>query len=324
MNQVNQLKEKVLAGEQIDKKDALSLSALPLLHLSSAANEIRAHFCQNTFDLCSIVNGKSGNCSEDCIYCAQSIHCQSEAPESSILCSSEQLVQQAKAYWKQGALRFSIVTSGKRLSTEEIDQVSNATRQIKRETSLSICCSFGLLDTADYQKLKAAGVSRIHCNLESSKSFFPHLCTTHTWEEKVSTLKAAKAVGLDVCSGGIVGVGESMEDRIDMALSLRQLDINSVPLNLLHPIAGTPCEHRPILSAEEFMRTIAIFRFLLPDGFIRLAGGRGLLEDFGEACFLGGANAAISGNMLTTLGHSVSADLALLRKLNYEVRFPNA
>lgn len=320
MSIVNELKNKIFAETQIDKSEALSLVSAPLEELALAADEMRAHFCGNTFDLCTIINGKCGSCSEDCSYCAQSAHHHASYLDDYPLLSAEEIVAQAKSDWSQGVLRYSIVTSGKRLSTEEIDQVSLATRQIKKETGLKICVSFGLLSEADFRKLKAAGVSRVHCNLESSEAFFPQICSTHTWQEKVETLKAAQRAGLEICSGGIMGLGEAMEDRIDMILSIRQLGVKSVPVNLLNPIPGTPCERNTVLSEEELCRIVAIFRFLIPDGFIRLAGGRGLLSDFGKACFQSGANATISGDMLTTAGYSVKTDMTILKDLGYEVK----
>jgi biotin synthase len=160
----------------------------------------------------------------------------------------------------------------------------------------------------------------VHCNLESSRRYFPEICTTHTYDEKIATLKAAKAAGLSICSGGIFGLGETMEDRIDMVLTARELGVKSIPVNVLNPIKGTPYEHNKVLTREEVCRTIAIFRFLLPDASIRLAGGRGLLGDKGVSCFTSGANAAISGDMLTTAGITVETDLALLKELGMEVK----
>ena len=188
---------------------------------------------------------------------------------------------------------------------------------------ISVSVSFGLLNEEDFRKIKAAGASRVHCNLETSRDYFSKVCTTHSYDEKIETLKAARRAGLSVCSGGIMGLGETREDRIDMALTLRELGVKSIPVNFLNPIKGTPYEHNPLLSDEEKRRVIAVFRFLLPDASVRLAGGRGLIADKGEACFLSGANAAISGDMLTTAGITVETDRRLLEKLGYEVRLFN-
>lgn len=317
---LNSAKRRVLDGELLSREDAVLLADEPLFELCQAADEIRSHFCGNNFDLCSIVNGKCGRCSEDCRYCAQSVHYHTSCTEEYPLLSSEELVRQARFNAAHGVLRYSIVTSGKRLSDAEIDNVCGSIRQIRRQTNIRVCVSFGLLNEAQFTKLRLAGVSRVHCNLESSERFFPSVCTTHTWQEKTETLKAARRAGLELCSGGIIGLGETMEDRIDMVLSIRSLGVKSVPVNLLNPIPGTPFARNPVLTNDELRRTVAVFRFLIPDGSIRLAGGRGLLADKGEACFQSGANAAISGDMLTTSGYSFETDRELIRRLGYEVR----
>ena len=186
-----------------------------------------------------------------------------------------------------------------------------------------MCVSFGLLGEEQFRKIHEAGASRVHCNLESSARYFPEVCTTHTYEEKIETLKAAKRAGMSVCSGGILGLGETMEDRIDMVLTARELGVKSIPVNLLNPIPGTPYGHNRPLSNDEARRCVAIFRFLIPDASIRLAGGRGLVGDKGEGCFTSCANAAISGDMLTTAGITVETDMELLEKLGYEARLCN-
>lgn len=310
------LKNSVISGHQITKEEAEFLVSSPLVPLCEAADEIRKHFCQNSFDLCTIVNGKSGRCSENCKYCAQSSFYSTKVEEYPLL-STKELLAGAVENENSGMLRYSIVTSGKRLSDEEIDQICESIRILKKSTHISLCASFGLLDEAAFRKLKEAGISRIHNNLETSRRNFENICTTHTFDDKIASIQAAKRAGLAVCSGGIMGLGETMDDRIDMAFSLRELGILSVPINLLSPIAGTPYEHSPILSNNELCRIVAIFRFILPSASIRLAGGRGLLEDKGERCFCSGANAAISGDMLTTSGISAKTDLLLLEKLGY-------
>lgn len=194
-----------------------------------------------------------------------------------------------------------------------------AVKAVRENTPLSVCVSFGLLSAAQFRKLKAAGVSRVHNNLETSRGYFPNVCTTHSFDDKIASIRAAQSAGLDVCSGGIAGIGETPLDRIDMALTLRELDIHSVPVNILNPVAGTPYDNNKPLTNGEARRIVAVFRFILPGAHIRLAGGRGLLQDRGEACFTSGANAAISGDMLTTPGVTISSDMELLRGLNYKV-----
>lgn len=320
MTIVEELKKKVLAGGEVTREEALELVEAPLEELTQAADQLREHFCGDRFDLCTIVNGKCGRCSEDCKYCAQSAHYHTNLEESYPLLSTEELVKGAAENKRQGVLRYSIVTSGRKLSDREVDQVCESVRAIRDQVGIEVCVSFGLLGEEAFRKLKEAGASRVHCNLESSRRYFPQVCTTHTYDEKVETIKAAQRAGLSVCSGGIIGLGETMEDRIDMVLTARELGVKSVPVNLLNPIPGTPYEHNPVLTEEELRRVVAIFRFLIPDGNIRLAGGRGLLEDKGERCFRSGSNAAISGDMLTTAGITVQRDREMLKGLGYTVR----
>ena len=322
MNVTSELKNRVLSGELLNRESILTLCQAPLDELCSAADEIRAHFCGNGFDLCTIVNGKSGRCSEDCKYCAQSAHYQTHVEEYSLL-GTDEIVRQAKHHAEQGVLRYSIVTSGRKLGDADISQVCESIRAIKASTDIEVCVSFGLLDEAAFRKVKAAGASRVHCNLESSRSYFPTVCTTHTYDEKIETLQAARRAGLSICSGGIMGLGESMEDRIDMALTLQELGVKSIPINFLNPIPGTPFADNAPLSDEEKRRIVAIYRFVLPNTSIRLAGGRGLIVDKGEGCFRSGANAAISGDMLTTAGITVETDLQLLDRLGYQARLWN-
>lgn len=319
MNTVEQLKRKVLDGGEVTREEALGLVNVPLEALSQAADQLRAHFCGNRFDLCTIVNGKCGKCSEDCKYCAQSAHYHTNLEESYPLLSTKELLNGAAENKRQGVLRYSIVTSGRKLSDQEVDQVCESIRAIREQVGIAVCVSFGLLGEEAFRKLKEAGASRVHCNLESSRRYFPKVCTTHTYDEKIETMKAAQRAGLSVCSGGILGLGETMEDRIDMVLTARELGVKSVPVNVLNPIPGTPYEHNPILTEDELRRVVAIFRFLIPDGNIRLAGGRGLLADKGARCFCSGANAAISGDMLTTAGITVERDREMLEKLGYQI-----
>lgn len=323
MSIVKDLKEKVLSGFLLTRKEALMLVDAPLEELAEAADEIRSRVCGDGFDICTIVNGKCGRCSEDCKYCAQSAHYHTACTETYPLLSTEQLLAGAKHNAGQGVLRYSIVTSGRRLTDREVDQVCESIRAIKKEVTIEVCVSFGLLGEEQFRKIHEAGASRVHCNLESSARYFPEVCTTHTYEEKIETLKAAKRAGMSVCSGGILGLGETMEDRIDMVLTARELGVKSIPVNLLNPIPGTPYGHNRPLSNDEARRCVAIFRFLIPDASIRLAGGRGLVGDKGEGCFTSGANAAISGDMLTTAGITVETDMELLEKLGYEARLCN-
>ncbi|SHI88618.1 biotin synthase BioB [Desulfosporosinus lacus] len=317
MNCIQQYKEKVINGALISKEEALIIADAPLEEICTAANEIREHFCGNNFDICAIINGKSGKCSENCKYCAQSSFYSSKTEEYSLL-NTEAIVEQAKYNDEKGVLRYSIVTSGRKLNEQEVNKVCESISAIKNETGISVCASFGLLEEKQFIKLKAAGVSRVHNNLETSRRNFPNVCTTHSFDEKIETIKAAQRAGLNVCSGGIMGLGETMEDRIDMVLTIRELGIRSIPVNMLNPIPGTAYENNKKLTNEDMCRIVAVFRFLVPSGSIRLAGGRGLLPDKGVKCFKSGANAAISGDMLTTSGISIEKDMGLLEQLGYK------
>lgn len=316
------LTEKVLNGGQITEEEALKLYGEPLEELCESADRIRRHFCGSRFDLCTIINGKSGRCSENCRFCAQSAHNHTGVTEYPLL-PDDEIVAQAKRDHEQGVLRYSIVTSGKRLSDGEVERMCGVIRRIRSEVGIQVCVSFGLLNEEQYRKLKEAGASRVHNNLETSGENFANVCTTHTFDDKVMAIRAAQAAGLAVCSGGIMGLGETPKDRISMAMSLRELGIKSVPVNMLNPIPGTPFEKNPRLTADDMRRIVAVYRFILPEASIRLAGGRGLLEDKGKGCFASGANAAISGDMLTTAGITTKTDLEMLEELGYEVKLCN-
>lgn len=311
------LKNKIIDGYTITKEEALSLCDAPLETLCKSADELREHFCKDAFDICTIVNGKCGKCSENCKFCAQSAFYTTHT-DSYPLLDKEELLKHAIYNDERGVLRYSIVTSGRALNDAEVDQVCEATREIYKRTNLSVCVSAGLLNEAQYRRLKEAGINRVHNNLETSRRNFPNVCTTHTYEDKIAAIKAAQRAGMNVCSGGIMGLGETMDDRIDMAFTLRELGVHSVPINILNPIPGTPFEHNKVLTEDEIRRIVAIYRFILPNSSIRLAGGRGLLEDKGKILFKSGANAAISGDMLTTSGITIEKDMNMLKELGYK------
>lgn len=316
---IKALYNRVIGGYLITREEALFLYKEDLGDLTRYADMIRDHFCGNQFDMCTIINGKSGLCSENCKFCAQSSHYNTGSKVYSLL-SEEEILADAKKNADQGVMRYSIVTAGRSLSDGEVDRMCQIIRRIKEEVHISVCVSFGLLKEAQFRRLKEAGAERVHNNLEASENFFPSVCTSHSFSDKVQAIRAAQAAGLDVCSGGIMGLGEGIEDRIDMALSLRDLGIESIPVNMLNPIPGTPMEKHESLDEKEMQRIIAVYRFILPKAFIRLAGGRGLMSDKGKACFMSGANAAISGDMLTTAGITVDKDKKLLEELDYMIK----
>lgn len=315
---VKQLKKDVIDGHHISMEEALELYMQPLENLILASDKIRMHFCSNHFDLCTIINARSGSCSENCKFCSQSSHFETLS-DSYELISKEQILEDAIYNESQGVRRYSLVTSGKKLSDADLDEACKIYKNLSENSGLYLCSSHGLLEYEDLIKLKASGVKRYHNNLETSRRFFPQICTTHTYDDKINTIKDAARAGLEVCSGGIIGLGEDIKDRIDMAFDLRKLNIKSVPVNILNPIKGTPFEDNLPLSEEEILRTIAIYRFILPDAAIRLAGGRGLLKDKGERGFCSGANAAITGDLLTTAGLGIKSDIELVKSLGYEI-----
>ncbi len=315
---LKELSNKILnENYHITKQEAISLIDTDLKELSLYAEKIKQKFCGNKFDMCSIVSGKSGKCSENCKFCAQSSHYKTSIKEYPLL-DSPNIFKEAKHNADKKVKRFSIVTSGKKLSDTEIDSVCQTYKDIKNKCDILLCASMGLLSYEQLVKLKQAGVTRYHCNLETSRRFFPNICSTHTYDDKINTINLAKKAGLEICSGGIFGLGETFEDRIDMFFDIYNLGIKSVPINVLNPIKGTPFENNKILSQEEINRTVATARFILPDAFIRLAGGRLLFKDKGVSMFSSGANATITGDMLTTSGTSIDEDFDTIKKLGFE------
>lgn len=318
---IEELKEKILSGGSVTREEALALESADVEELSRAADEIRRRFAGDGFDACTIINAKSGCCTENCKFCAQSAAYRSGAKEYPLI-NAEEALREAQCSEERGIARVALVTSGRRLGAAEVDAVCEIYAALREKCGISLCASHGLLTYKDFVKLRAAGVTRIHNNLETSRRNFPNVCTTHSYDDKISAIKAAMRAGLEVCSGGIIGMGESFADRADMAFELRGLGVKSVPLNVLNPIPGTPYENLPRLAYDDVRRAAALFRFILPDAAIRMAGGRGLLADKGRAVFRSGANAAISGDMLTTAGISVEEDMRMIKELGYEVKRP--
>lgn len=319
MKWIKNIYKQVLEGYNISKEEAYKLIDYDVEVLKNYAKSIREQLCGNVFDLCSIINGKSGACSENCKYCAQSAH-YSTRVETYPLLDAEVFIKDAKEHKAEGVLRYSIVTSGKRLSKKEVEDVAKIYKRMREECEIKLCASHGLLDEEDFTKLKEAGIVRYHNNLETSRNYFASICTTHTYEDKIKTIKEAQRVGLEVCSGGLFGIGETMEDRIDMAFELREMGVTSIPINVLVPIPGTPMEKMLPITEEEVLKSIAIYRLIHPTAFIRLAGGRMYLTDNGRLAFEGGVNATITGNLLTTCGNTIQDDLKMLKTLGFEVK----
>lgn len=321
MKKLEQCQKKLFDGGSLKKEELMELAREPLEELCQAADEIRRHFCGNAFDLCAVISAKGGVCSEDCRFCAQSCSNSSskEIPRFSLL-PTEELVKDAMEKDKKNIMAYGLVSSGRVLSVADTDRICVTLRELRKKTNLRICASLGLLDRERLEKLRDAGLQMIHNNLESSEKFFQSLCTTHTYEQKKEVIRAAQDIGLRVCSGALFGVGETMEDRIELALEERELGVKSIPVNMLDPVPKTPFENVRPLKIDDMRRIIAVLRFALPDAFIRLAAGREYLEDKGRSCFRSGANAAISGDFLTTMGISIQADLEMLEEMGYEIR----
>lgn len=312
---IKEAEEKVCSGMELAKEELLALVESDPVELAAAADRIRAQFCGDQVEFCAIINAKNGRCCENCGYCAQSSFFQVKIQEY-LLLNADQIVHEALVHAQNGVSRFSIVTSGRKASARELDVICHACEAIREQSSISLCASLGLLTLPELQKLKQSGLARYHHNLETSRRYFPRICTTHSYQERLETIACVQMAGLEICSGGIIGLGETWEDRIDLALELRRLHVPSVPVNVLNPIAGTPLGENKILSADDVRKTLALFRFILPKEQIRLAGGRNLYDDCGRSFFKAGANAAITGPMLTTSGISLSMDRRIINDLS--------
>lgn len=301
------------------REAALELIHAPLDDLLREADGLRRRAFGNKVDLCAIVNARSGLCAEDCKFCAQSARYRTAAAVYPML-DKEEILARARQADAMGAGRFGVVTSGGRLSGGELRIVCDTIRALKDEGGAAPCASLGGLDAATARALKEAGLARYHHNLECSERFFPSVCTTHKWRDRVGTVAAAREAGLEVCAGGIFGLGETWEDRVDLALALRGLGVDSVPLNFLMPIGGTPYEFQPPLSAGDGLRIVALFRLMLPRVEIRIGGGREHV--FGEMqsrIFFAGANGMMIGDYLTTKGRRPEYDLGMIRELGLEI-----
>lgn len=307
--QLKDLADKIIDGYEITKEEALELYDAPLDELKESASKITSHFFKEAIELCCISNGKCGKCSENCKFCSQSRYYNTEIQQS-VLKSVDEFFKEAQANDKRGVHRFSIVTAGVRLSKAELKTIAQAYKKISSELKISCCGSLGLLDYDDFVMLKEAGLKRYHNNLETSPNFFKEICTTHTMKQKEDTIALAKKAGLEICSGCILGMGESVEDRVDIALELRKLQVDSTPINILNPIKGTPLENRPTVHPDEVRRTIALFRHVLPKTVLRLAGGRLIIQKYFTDLYKYGINAEITGDMLTTVGLTVADDIS--------------
>jgi len=317
------LKDKVIAGGEITFDEAVELINLEgpsVFDLIASANWIRDTCKKNKIILCSIVNAKCGGCPEDCAFCSQSVHHKTEINSYPLL-TSDKIIDSAKKAFSEGATEFSIVTSGRGITEEkEISNLVETFSKINENLKIPSCASLGLLDPDTALRFKEAGLKNYHHNLETAKSFFKNICSTHTYEESVETVRIAKSAGFRVCSGGIFGMGESAKQRIELAFTLKELDVDSIPMNFLNPIPGTPLESITPLKPLEILKTIATYRFIFPQKDITICGGREInLRDLQALMFIAGANGTMLGNYLTTNGRVQQEDLQMIKDLELEV-----
>ena len=316
--------QRAIKGTGCSAEEALQLIQLPENELFAGATRIREARFGNRIQLCSIINAKSGKCDMDCRFCSQSGHHSTEI-QSYPFMDHAKLKQEIEQITADGKRKCGVVTSGGKLSEAELSRLEEVVQEIGQGGSTTVCGSLGRLTTEELAKLKKAGVTRFHHNLEASEKYYPSVCSTQQWNQRLDTVKAALAAGMQVCSGGLFGLGESWQDRIDLALTLRELNIDSVPLNFLYSHKGTPMENMSPLSAEEALRIIALYRFLLPETTLRICGGRAhILGDRQRELFAAGANGLMTGNYLTVSGSQYEYDLAMIHELGLAVEAADA
>ena len=293
-----------------------ALADTPLDALMAKADAVRRTYQGDSLELCGIVNAKSGRCSEDCKFCAQSVHHHTEATVYDLR-DAETIFDAAAQAKAIGAKRFGIVTSGNTLDDAEIDSIAQAVRQIVDQLGLAVCGSLGALNADQLGRLKHAGMTRYHHNIETSRRFYGQIVTTHDFQQRLDTIAAAKDAGLEVCSGGIIGMGETWADRVDMAVTLKTLNVDAVPINILVPLEGTAMENAAVLSRADILRTIAVFRIVLQDVAITIAAGRETaLQDQQLRAFQAGANGMMIGGYLTVPGDSREKNDTLIKEIH--------
>lgn len=321
--------ERVLQGGSVTREEALhmlSAEGADSFTLFAGANRIRETFQGSDVHLCSIVNAKSGRCSEDCGFCSQSVHFESSIPEYPLV-GADEVVAHAEAAKARGSQALGIVAAWKGLRKgRQLDEVLDRIRKVAAVEGIHADASLGLIDDPEIPTmLKDAGLVTYNHNLETSRRFFGNVCETHSYDERIRTLQLLKSEGLHTCSGGIFGMGEETEDRVDLALELKELDVDVIPLNFLNPMEGTPMEGRPLLAPMDCLRTIAMFRFVHPTKEIMVAGGREVnLRDLQPLMFVAGASATMAGHYLTSSGRSTADDWQMIRDLEMDYRPPGA
>lgn len=322
-DQIDEFTNKVLQGEQLDAQQGLWLLQLEQEYIPwimAGADRIRKQFRGEQIEVCAISNVRSGNCSENCSFCSQSGHYKTAAKPYNYI-PEETLAQQAEEARGWGASDFGVVSKGWGVRTEkERAQLKKYFATMQQHSDIGRCASLGVLNETSASELKEMGLENYHHNLECAESFFPKVCTTHTYQENIDTIKHARDAGLRVCSGGILGMGESLQQRIELAMTLRELGVESVPLNFLNPVEGTPMGEQTPMDPWEILQCIAVFRYMLPKAEIRIAGGRLFLGDMQSMMFIAGASGVMIGNYLTTQGRKVEDDLNMFKALKLSIR----
>lgn len=313
------LLEEIKRGYRINREEARELVGVDLDKLVFLSKELKDYYNKDIFNICGIINGKNGACTEDCKFCAQAVTSKNKDLNIYPLRDKEDLLEEARINRKDGIYRMAIVSSGRKLNKKELNKISETYKYISKKTDILLCASHGLLTYEELKTLKESGVSRYHCNLEASENYFSQICTSHSYWDRVETIKKAQKAGLEICSGGIIGTGESMEDRIDLALALRDLSIKSIPVNVLLPIEGTDLENVERLDYKEILRSFSIFKIINPDAYIRFAAGRRYTDDLGKEIFLTSSNAMISGRLLNTPGMDTKRDMDFIKDLGFEI-----
>ncbi len=320
---IEALKRKVLEGGEVDFQEAMRLIEIEespdLEALLNAAREITFHFNSEEPGLCSLINAKSYLCGEDCGFCSQSVRFDTRVNRYQLM-PPEEVVKAAREFEKKGTKNFCIVTSGGELSDKEFEDVLEIYRRLKAETSLNLDGSLGFLTPERVARLKKTGVRRFNSNLQSSREFYPKIVTTHTYDKRLETLRLLQEGDMEICSGGILGMGESREDRVKLAFELKPYAPHCLPMNILNPRPGTPLANVPEPDPLEMVKTIAVFRFIHPKANIKLAGGRevNLGNYYQEMALRGGANGVITGGYLTTPGSGVAEDIEMLKRAGFK------
>ena len=314
---ISDIAERVLAGRLLEGDDAevlLERSGADLHDILYWANRLRRHFFGDGVRICSIVPGRLGGCEQDCRFCAQSSRYRTASPRKAQLLSDEQIMDGARQAKAAGVSHFGIVYSGRSVSEDELRRLEKLVKRIRSEVGISVCAGLGIINAEQARRLAAAGIERYNHNLETSERYFGQIVTTHAFADRVSTIEAARDAGMGICAGGIFGIGETEDDRVSMALELRRLGADTIPMNFLHPIPGTPLADTAPLQPREILRIISLYRFLLPTAGLKVAGGRVLnLRDMQSWIFYAGATSILSGNYLTTAGRAVAEDMQMIK-----------